>query len=50
MIAKLPQLSAPDQVNSTLHFYREMNRLGITSAIDAGGGPASPDRIDRSPV
>jgi hypothetical protein len=38
MIAKLPQLSASDQVNSTLHFYRELNRLGMTSAVDAGGG------------
>lgn len=38
MIAKPPQLSAADQVNSTLHFYRELNRLGMTSAIDAGGG------------
>jgi predicted amidohydrolase YtcJ len=38
MIAKPPQLSAADQVNSTLHFYRELNRLGMTSAVDAGGG------------
>lgn len=38
MIAKPPQLSAADQVNSTLHFYREMNRLGMTSAVDVGGG------------
>ena len=38
MIGKLPQLSPEDQLNSTLHFYREMNRLGLTSAIDAGGG------------
>ncbi len=38
MIAKPPQLSPEDQVNSTLHFYREMNRLGMTSAVDAGGG------------
>lgn len=38
MIARPPQLSAEDQVNSTLHFYREMNRLGLTSAVDAGGG------------
>jgi predicted amidohydrolase YtcJ len=38
MIAKPPQLSASDQVNSTLHFYRELNRLGMTSAVDAGGG------------
>ena len=38
MIARPPQLSEADQINSTLHFYREMNRLGITSAADAGGG------------
>lgn len=38
MIAKPPPLSAEDQVNSTLHFYRELNRLGVTSAVDAGGG------------
>jgi predicted amidohydrolase YtcJ len=31
-------LSAEDQINSTLHFYREMNRFGLTSAVDAGGG------------
>lgn len=38
MIAKPPQLSAEEQINSTLHFYRELNRLGVTSAVDAGGG------------
>ena len=38
MIAKPPPLSPEDQVNSSLHYYRELNRLGITSAIDAGGG------------
>jgi predicted amidohydrolase YtcJ len=38
MIAKPPQLSPADQINSTLHFYRELNRLGVTSAVDAGGG------------
>lgn len=37
-IAALPGLSAEDQVNSTLHFYRELNRLGMTSTSDAGGG------------
>ena len=43
MIAKPPQLSAEDQVNSTLHFYRELNRLGMTSAVDAGAaGTHSP--------
>jgi predicted amidohydrolase YtcJ len=38
MIAKPPPLSADDQINSTRHFYRELNRLGMTSAVDAGGG------------
>ena len=37
-IAKLPSLSAEEQVNSTLHFYRELNRFGLTSASDTGGG------------
>src|SRR3954454_4816185 len=35
---KGPKLSFDDQKNSSRHFMREMNRLGITSAIDAGGG------------
>jgi predicted amidohydrolase YtcJ len=37
-IAKLPAMSAEEQVNSTLHFYRELNRFGLTSASDTGGG------------
>lgn len=37
-LAKGPKLPYEYQVNSTRHFMREMNRLGITSAIDAGGG------------
>jgi len=37
-LAKTNKLNRDDQVNSTLHFYRELNRLGVTSAIDAGGG------------
>ena len=37
-LAKTNKLSRADQRNSTLHFYRELNRLGVTSAIDAGGG------------
>ena len=37
-LAKTNKLGRNDQVNSTLHFYRELNRLGVTSAIDAGGG------------
>lgn len=37
-LAKGPKLPREDQVNSTRLFMRELNRLGITSAIDAGGG------------
>jgi predicted amidohydrolase YtcJ len=37
-IAGAPKLPVEQQVTSTLHFFRELNRLGITSAIDAGGG------------
>ena len=37
-IADLPGLSAADQANSAQHWYRELNRLGLTSAVDAGGG------------
>jgi predicted amidohydrolase YtcJ len=37
-LAKGPKLSYEHQVNSTRHYMREMNRLGITSVIDAGGG------------
>jgi predicted amidohydrolase YtcJ len=37
-LAKTNKLSRADQINSTLHYYRELNRLGLTSAIDAGGG------------
>jgi predicted amidohydrolase YtcJ len=37
-LAKGPKLSFEDQVNSTRRFMRELNRLGVTSVIDAGGG------------
>jgi hypothetical protein len=37
-LAKGPRLALEDQMNSTRHFMRELNRLGVTSAIDAGGG------------
>src|SRR2546427_1480812 len=37
-LAKGPRLPPECQANSTRHFMRELNRLGITSAIDAGGG------------
>ena len=37
-LAKGPKLPLDYQVNSTRHFMRELNRLGVTGAIDAGGG------------
>jgi predicted amidohydrolase YtcJ len=37
-LASGPKLSPEDQANSSRHFMRELNRLGVTSAIDAGGG------------
>ncbi len=35
---KGPKLPLDYQLNSTRHFMRELNRLGVTGAIDAGGG------------
>jgi predicted amidohydrolase YtcJ len=37
-LAMGPKLAPDDQRNSTRHFLRELNRFGITSIIDAGGG------------
>jgi predicted amidohydrolase YtcJ len=37
-LAKGPTLPFEYQVNSTRHFMRELNRLGVTGCIDAGGG------------
>ncbi len=37
-IARAPKLSFDDQVNSSRHYMRELNRFGVTSAADAGGG------------
>src|SRR5260370_15242881 len=37
-LAKGPKLAPDQQENSTRHFMRELNRLGVTSVIDAGGG------------
>jgi predicted amidohydrolase YtcJ len=37
-LAKGPKLSREDQMNSTRLFMRELNRFGITSVVDAGGG------------
>ena len=46
-LAKGPKLPRDYQVNSTRHFMRELNRLGVTGAIDAGGGMQNyPDDYD----
>lgn len=37
-LARAPKLSFDDQLNSSRHFMREMNRFGVTSVGDAGGG------------
>lgn len=37
-LSRGPKLPHEFQVNSTRHFMRELNRLGVTSVIDAGGG------------
>ncbi|WP_313531937.1 amidohydrolase [Sphingobacterium multivorum] len=37
-LAKGPTLPYEEQINSTRHFMKELNRFGITSVIDAGGG------------
>jgi predicted amidohydrolase YtcJ len=37
-LAKGPKLPPDYQLNSSRHFMRELNRFGITSVIDAGGG------------
>ncbi|SHN09009.1 hypothetical protein SAMN05192549_104255 [Duganella sacchari] len=43
-LAKTGALSREQQLNSTQQYYTELNRLGLTSAIDAGGGgQAYPD-------
>lgn len=37
-LARGPKLSREHQLSSSRMFMRELNRLGVTSAIDAGGG------------
>lgn len=37
-LAKLPELSYSEKINSTLQYMTELNRLGVTAVMDAGGG------------
>jgi len=45
-LAKGPKLPEEYQKNSSRHFMREVNRLGVTGVIDAGGGYVMPGIID----
>src|SRR5690606_30363926 len=49
-LAKGPKLPLEYQINSTRQFMRELNRLGVTSAIDAGGGDRKSTRLNSSHV
>ncbi|AZM93962.1 amidohydrolase [Streptomyces sp. W1SF4] len=37
-LARAPGLDPADKRTSTIHFLRELNRFGLTSALDAAGG------------
>ncbi|HEX6884757.1 MAG TPA: amidohydrolase, partial [Planctomycetota bacterium] len=37
-LARAPKLAPEEQLLSTRHFLRELNRFGVTSVSDAGGG------------
>lgn len=37
-LAKLPELSNEEKINSTLQYMKELNSLGVTAVMDAGGG------------
>lgn len=37
-LAKLPNMNREEEINSTLQYMTELNRLGVTAAMDAGGG------------
>ncbi|MDP1813189.1 MAG: amidohydrolase family protein, partial [Leadbetterella sp.] len=37
-LARLPELTEEEKINSTRSFMRELNRFGITAVVDAGGG------------
>jgi predicted amidohydrolase YtcJ len=38
ILGAAPTLNPAEQITSTRYFFRELNRFGITSAIDAAGG------------
>ncbi|WP_296405527.1 amidohydrolase [Psychrobacter sp.] len=49
VIGKMPALTEAEMINSSQQFNHELNRFGLTSAIDAGGGGHSfPDDYEAS--
>jgi predicted amidohydrolase YtcJ len=40
---KLPKPNFDEQVDGTLRFFRELNRLGIAGVVDPGGNNVSPE-------
>jgi predicted amidohydrolase YtcJ len=37
-LSRLPELTTEEKINSTLQYMTELNRLGVTAVMDAGGG------------
>lgn len=37
-LSRLPELTKEEKINSTLQYMAELNRLGVTAVMDAGGG------------
>lgn len=37
-LSKLPELTKEEKINSTQQYMAELNRLGVTAVMDAGGG------------
>jgi len=37
-LARLPELTTEEKINSTLQYMTELNSLGVTAVMDAGGG------------
>ena len=37
-LSKLPELTMEEKINSTMRFISDLNSLGVTSVMDAGGG------------
>ena len=40
---KLPRPTFDEQVDGTVKFFRELNRLGLTGVVDPGGNNLAPD-------